>query len=329
MASINIDPVVSVIIPVYNTKQYVSRCLDSILNQSFTNVDILLIDDGSTDGSGKLCDAYAEKDNRIRVFHKENEGVSRARNLGLQEAKGEWVCFVDSDDELMPGGLQVLADGISNEVSMVMAGYHEYEDDRLVVDTGVMDVKGKAIDRNEALLMMYPSVDKVYMGYSVAKLFNIDQIKRGEVSFKEHIAIKEDTLFVVEYLCQSEKPVYFTSLPVYKYLKVTTGAMGSLFVKYNPKYLTSFDAVVEMNRLIQKLPNLERKLSNVAKYEVVNRCYLIYGHMLQTKAVDKTVISDLKKKAIKEVGFCYYLDYQYRRNKRRIRNLLWKKSNNK
>ena len=83
MASINIDPVVSVIIPVYNTKQYVSRCLDSILNQSFTNVDILLIDDGSTDGSGKLCDAYAEKDNRIRVFHKENEGVSRARNLGL------------------------------------------------------------------------------------------------------------------------------------------------------------------------------------------------------------------------------------------------------
>ena len=320
---------VSVIVPVYNTERYLSRCLDSILSQGFTDFELLLIDDGSTDGSGEICDSYAEKDSRARVFHKENGGVSSARNLGLKEAKGEWICFVDSDDELLSNGLQVMADGISDEVSMVMAGYHEIEDDRLLVDTGVMDVKGRVIDRNEALLLMYPSEDKVYMGYSVGKLFNKEQLKSGGVAFDEHITIKEDTLFVVAYLCQSDKPVYFTSTPVYKYLKVSTGAMGSLSVSFNSKYLTSFDAVIEMNRLIHNLPNLDKKLSDVAKHEVVNRCYLIYGHMLKNNAVDKETISELKKKAMKEVGLSYYLGYQYNRNKRRIKNHFWKKTNNK
>ena len=89
---------ISVIVPVYNTAQFLPHCIESILSQSFTDFELLLIDDGSTDGSGKICDAYAEKDNRIRVFHKENGGVSSAGNLGLDNARGEWVTFVDSDD---------------------------------------------------------------------------------------------------------------------------------------------------------------------------------------------------------------------------------------
>ena len=89
---------ISVIVPVYNTEPYLPRCIDSILGQSFTDFELLLVDDGSTDGSGAICDAYAAKDSRVRVFHKENGGVSSARNLGLDNAKGEWVTFIDSDD---------------------------------------------------------------------------------------------------------------------------------------------------------------------------------------------------------------------------------------
>lgn len=311
---------ISVIVPVYNTEKWLPRCIESVLSQSFGDFELLLVDDGSNDGCSVMCDEYAAIDNRIRVFHKKNGGASSARNLGLKEAKGEWICFVDSDDEFLPNGLQVMADGISDEVSMVMAGYCEYEDDRLMIDTSVMKMNGGVIDRNEALLMMYPSEDKVYMGYSVAKLFNRELVNRSGASFNEKITIKEDTLFVVAYLCQSEKPVYFTSIPVYKYWKVSSGTMGSLSVSFNSKYLTSFDAVVEMNRLIHNIPDLDKKLSNVAKYEVVNRCYLIYGHMLQNHAVDKKVVSALKKKAVKEVGVCYYIGYQYHRNMRRIRN---------
>ena len=89
---------ISVIVPVYNTEKYLRRCVDSILAQTFTDFELLLINDGSTDSSGAICDEYAQKDSRVRVFHKENGGVSSARNLGLDNAKGEYIAFVDSDD---------------------------------------------------------------------------------------------------------------------------------------------------------------------------------------------------------------------------------------
>ena len=93
-------PMISVIVPVYNAEKYLQRCVDSILKQSFTDFELLLIDDGSHDRSGELCDEYAKKDNRVRVFHKENGGVSSARNVGLDNASGEYISFVDADDYL-------------------------------------------------------------------------------------------------------------------------------------------------------------------------------------------------------------------------------------
>ncbi|MEF2629635.1 glycosyltransferase family 2 protein [Megamonas funiformis] len=89
---------ISIIIPIYNVEQYLSQCLDSVINQTYKNLEILLINDGSTDNSGKICDNYAKLDNRIRVFHKKNEGVSSARNLGLEKCTGDFIGFVDPDD---------------------------------------------------------------------------------------------------------------------------------------------------------------------------------------------------------------------------------------
>ena len=91
-------PLISIIVPVYNVKDYVEKCLDSICGQSYTNLEIIVVDDGSTDGSGKICDAYASKDRRIKVIHRKNGGLSAARNEGLDAATGEFLGFVDSDD---------------------------------------------------------------------------------------------------------------------------------------------------------------------------------------------------------------------------------------
>ena len=113
---------ISVLVPVYNTNQYLPRCIDSILGQSFTDFELLLIDDGSTDGSAKICDAYAEKDSRIRVLHKENGGVSSARNLGLNEAKGEWVVFVDSDDWISDNCIKLLTEPLRNKEFDIVVG---------------------------------------------------------------------------------------------------------------------------------------------------------------------------------------------------------------
>lgn len=100
------QPKISVIVPVYNAEKWLRRCVDSILAQTYTDFELLLVDDGSTDGSGAICDEYATLDPRIRPFHKPNGGVSSARNLGLDNANGEWICFIDSDDEI--NNLQVL-----------------------------------------------------------------------------------------------------------------------------------------------------------------------------------------------------------------------------
>ena len=92
------DFLISVIVPVYNREMYLERCVRSIMNQTYQNLEILLVDDGSTDGSGEICERLAKEDKRIRVFHKENGGSSSARNLGIREAKGEYLGFIDSDD---------------------------------------------------------------------------------------------------------------------------------------------------------------------------------------------------------------------------------------
>ena len=103
---------ISVIVPVYNIKEYLERCVRSICAQTYRNLEILLVDDGSTDGSGELCEHLAKEDDRIRVFHKENGGSSSARNLGIREATGEYLGFIDSDDYIEPDMYELLADGI-------------------------------------------------------------------------------------------------------------------------------------------------------------------------------------------------------------------------
>ena len=118
----------SIIIPIYNTAAWIPACIESIINQSFSDFEILLIDDGSTDGSGVICDMYTKTDSRIRVFHKKNGGVSSARNYGLDKATGEWIYFVDSDDELLPDCLRIMTGYIRDDIDIVLAGYEKYDE---------------------------------------------------------------------------------------------------------------------------------------------------------------------------------------------------------
>ena len=122
----NQNPLISIIIPVYNVEDYIRPCLDSILAQTYTNFEAILVDDGSKDGSGRICDEYAEKDSRFIVVHKENGGVSSARNKGLEIAKGEWVLFCDSDDTLYPYSLIILIKHIDKDIEFILGGYEHY-----------------------------------------------------------------------------------------------------------------------------------------------------------------------------------------------------------
>ena len=121
---VSVPPAVSIIVPVYNTERFLNRCIDSVLAQTYSDWELLLVDDGSTDSSGSICDEYATQDSRIRVFHKENGGVSSARNLGLDYARGEWITFVDSDDYIAPDMIEKLYETQKrNNADITVCGY--------------------------------------------------------------------------------------------------------------------------------------------------------------------------------------------------------------
>lgn len=116
------NDLISVIVPVYNTELYLSRCIDSIIDQTYKNLEIILVDDGSTDHSGEICDSYAEKDKRIQVIHKENGGTASARNRGLEIARGEYVGFVDSDDYVAEDMYQTLVEYMQPDIDIICCG---------------------------------------------------------------------------------------------------------------------------------------------------------------------------------------------------------------
>ena len=114
---------ISIIIPVYNVKLYLDNCIQSVIQQSYTDFECILVDDGSTDGSSEICDQWAEKDNRIIIVHQPNGGVSSARNKGLEQAKGEYICFIDSDDWVDVDYLSAMINNLKEkETDLIICG---------------------------------------------------------------------------------------------------------------------------------------------------------------------------------------------------------------
>lgn len=201
-------PEISVIVPVYNSGQCLPRCIESVLKQSFTDFELLLVDDGSTDGSGAVCDAYAEKDDRIRVFHKENGGVSSARNRGIDEACGEFLTFVDSDDLISETCLEHL---MSKNSDLVVTGLKHIKD-------GCVNFKvpkqAKYISMMEMpMLWNTPEMNYLYC-YPVAKRFRKDVVDGENIRFDENLFYQEDLCFVLSYMLNVDG---FVELPYADY----------------------------------------------------------------------------------------------------------------
>ncbi len=173
-------PIISVIIPVYNAEKTIRECVDSILSQNYSNFELILVDDGSIDESANICDNYAEKDNRIRVFHKQNGGVSSARNLGLEKARGEWIAFVDADDYITDSYL----DGVSvRKEDIIIKGYNLTSSNEIVCLKGggndFSNFLNKYIDRS----LFRGPVYKFYRKSIIADLRFIPEMKIGEDSY--------------------------------------------------------------------------------------------------------------------------------------------------
>ena len=218
------NPTVSIIVPVYNAKNYLQRCIDSILHQEYTDYELFLVDDGSTDGSGDICDAYAAADARITVIHKENTGVSDSRNLAISQARGTYLQFLDSDDWITPDATKLFVRAAAeHDCDLVIADFYRVIGDR-VAHKGDIEKDGLLSLEEFAGFMMENPAD-FYYGVLWNKLFKREIIVQHGLSMDKTISWCEDFMFNLEYL-RHVKTVYALRVPVYYYVK-TKGSLVS------------------------------------------------------------------------------------------------------
>jgi glycosyltransferase, family 2 len=236
------DSLVSVIIPVYNVEKYVRKAINSVINQTYGKLEIILIDDGSTDGSAQICDELSAKDPRISVYHKENEGVSATRNMGIVKAKGDWLMFVDADDWIESNAVEKLL-SIENteDVDMILATYSWDFNGK---ETRA-SITGKRIieydieqNRSEVLsaCLLGPSEVKGLFKESfhflpkisvpVAKLYKSSTVKDNGISFATNLALGEDTLFNLNFYMCAKKLIYINNT-IYHYVIRRGSAVNS------------------------------------------------------------------------------------------------------
>lgn len=200
-------PTISVIVPVYNVEKYLRCCVDSILAQTFTDIEVLLVDDGSTDSSGAICDEYAKKDSRVRVFHKTNGGVSSARNLGLDEALGKWIMFVDSDDKVAPEICEQLLGHASNGCIPMCTHYGWHGEE---LRRSMPEVNAGEIYSITKYLLLGNRITMVWGKLYKKEIIDID-CKRFEetASFAEDAIFNYDYIKDIESYCLIDEPLYY------------------------------------------------------------------------------------------------------------------------
>lgn len=206
---------ISIIIPVYNSEKYLEECLDSILNQNYTNIEVVLVNDGSVDSSETICKKYAKKDKRIKLINKENGGVSSARNRGIIECTGDYIMFIDSDDMLHQKALENISNNICENDTIVFGYTRKYKHKE---EINICNYNLKIEDIEEKIIS-----DDCIGGYLWNKVFSSNIIKNNKIIFNENIHFCEDLVFVLEYIKFTKKIKYISkSLYLYRMRKGNT-----------------------------------------------------------------------------------------------------------
>lgn len=211
---------ISVIIPVYNVEKQIERCIDSVLAQSYGEFEIILVDDGSTDLSGEICDSYAQKDSRIKVIHKNNGGVSSARNLGISHAKGEYIHFIDGDDWIDSGLFHDIYEQIEgSRADIIFFGFKYEDEDGNLIKVKKLDKTVSSSNNLEKYTIQLYKND--LYGYTWCKWYRRDVIKENNIFFDEKISYCEDEKFTCEYYKYVKKLIIYSNNTYYHYVRYT------------------------------------------------------------------------------------------------------------
>ncbi|WP_418934934.1 glycosyltransferase family 2 protein [Haemophilus sp.] len=288
------NELISIIVPVYNVEQYLEKCVDSIINQTYTNIEIILVDDGSTDSSGFLCDSLAKKDPRISVYHKENGGLSSARNFGIEKAHGAYLGFIDSDDYIDPDMYETLYNLIKKDNSDVaMCGlYNIYANNR-----------DKQVDRIDTLLVDKEEAIKIVLDGKLTTISAVNKLYKKDIfnNLKYDVGkFYEDAFIIVRLLEQCNK-ISITNERKYYYYHRSSSITTQRFTKKQLDMLEAWS--VNFNIVKERYP----KIIDSAK----RRVFWAYFYVLDLLCFsdDREKYSDLVKKLIAELknNSCFIL----------------------
>lgn len=218
---------ISVIVPVYNVDKYIKRAVDSIINQTYSNIEIILVDDGSTDDSKHICDAYAESENRVRVIHQVNGGAACARNTGIEASNGSYIMFVDADDEVTHNSIEVLLKTALSTGAEIVTGvverlHTDYCDKKMILVNDFGESM-KILDNKQGIESYLSGGTAVY---AMARLYKKNILEK--VRFAPDIRLGEDLLFVYEAVKSAQLSVYIDCI-VYYYYKIKSSQTNSDF----------------------------------------------------------------------------------------------------
>jgi glycosyltransferase involved in cell wall biosynthesis len=237
-------PLISIIVPVFNVEKVLPRCIDSILSQDHSNWELYLVDDGSSDFSGKICDEYAIIDSRIHVIHQKNGGVSVARNAALDIIKGEFVTFIDADDWIEKFFLSEFLKEEINDHSIVMQGvYYDYGGE-------IKDVK-KFPNRNhqDNLSSIIQEYDLLGFGLAVSKLYSVNMIREKELKFDTELRLHEDHIFFLTYLLKVNQIVLSTGKQYHYMHEKNVQSLSKKLQKSTDYFKSSNSFIVLLNRI--------------------------------------------------------------------------------
>lgn len=221
----NQEKLVSIIVPIFNSEKFIGKCIDSIINQTYKNFELLLINDGSTDNSLAICEEYTDLDKRIKVINIPNSGPSVARNIGLETSKGELIQFVDSDDYLDESMIELMVKSIGDHYEMAMCGYYS-----IYKDKNTKTISEPGVFKLDNILNKFGLLyEKTLLQYLWNKIYLADIIKTNELKFDVESKRGEDLLFNLDYfkLCDT---VSIIDIPLYNYIRIND---NSLTIKYN------------------------------------------------------------------------------------------------
>ena len=277
------EPLISVIVPIYNVEKYLNKCVDSIINQTYKNLEIILVDDGSPDNCPQICDEYAKKDKRIKVIHKENGGLSDSRNVGIQEAKGEYIGFIDSDDYIDSEMYEYLYNLIEKYSADISNCGHR--DVGLVNEEGPLPEDEIVLNSKEALELL--SRDTWIKNFAVNKLYKKSLFIDNNIEYPVG-KIMEDILTTYR-LIEKANIIAVGNKNYYNYLKRDNSITGG---KSTKKYIAHVDNILELYKHFEEDAELGTGFFKLAFY-VVMRMFIEADNETIKYIDDKNILEKL------------------------------------